>query len=583
MDSKYSDEQTDVAEVEHGAILLVDDDPIVLEVTAARLRNLGHQVVMACGGAEALTVSLRGVDLVVTDLAMPDVDGFAVLSHVHAHDPMTPVIVLSGHTEMDCVLDAIRQGAFDYVLKDGTEEPLAAAVRRALSQVRLERRNIELVAELREVNHRLEDEIADRTAQLRASNEILRTEREQLRETVSTLKSTQARLIQAEKIASVGMLTAGVAHEINNPLSFLLPNVAYVGETIDAMVEQGRPFTRDSEEVVELKDLLGDCEFGLSRIEKVVGQLKLFARPDEPENSRVSLGEIVDTLLKFTRSEVRHYAEIHCDVDPACYVNVCVSQLQQVLLNLIVNAAHAIPDDRPGIISVRAYPNDDFVCIDVSDNGVGISQAEQVKIFEPFYTTRRDKEGTGLGLSISLELTKKMGGKLSVHSVEGQGTTMTVVLPACTEERSRPAVVDTKSLCHASKTILLVDDEAATLRALSRVLAKRHSTVAFTSGCEALDWLTAHPRPDLVLCDLMMPEMSGPQLYRRSVQLDPEIGKRFVFVTGGAVTPEAHEFIQTTVNPVIMKPLTDAKIRDLPRLVAASHSVTSSTSVEKQP
>ena len=558
-----------------GRILLIDDNPIVLEVISTQLRNGGHDVVQAIDGATGLReFGASTFDLVITDVMMPKVSGIDVLRHVHQANRNIPVIVLSGRSDMELVLEAIHQGAFDYVPKDNKDAPLAAAVDRALKQVSLLRENRELLTQLQAANCELEHQVAERTAQLRLTNQHLLSDRERLKEALATLQATQSRLIQAEKIASVGMLTAGVAHEINNPLAFLLPNVMYVAEWVEKFsTERAVESAGLMSEVPDVLDVLKDCSHGLERIERIVSQLRVFSRQDESKMETVNVASAIHTVLKFSQAATRHSAKIECNVDETFNVFACSSQLQQILLNILVNAARAIPDDRDGIICIDVTNETDSVAIRVTDNGVGIAQEDQAKIFEPFYTTRRGSDGTGLGLSISLELTEKMGGTLEVESEVGAGTTMILRLSTSKsggDSVARPVTVALPKIERSpapSRTILLLDDEEATLRALCRIFGEDYVTVCFHRGEQALGWLRSHPMPDLILCDLMMPQMTGEQFYRGSLEINPQLSGRFVFVTGGAVTSQAINFIESVDTPVVTKPFTPTQIRQLPNLV----------------
>lgn len=429
-------------------ILLADDDEISLAVTGAHLRALGHEVVAVVGGRAAVDAIAEGAfDLVVTDLAMPEVDGLEVLAAATARRADLPVIVLSGRSDTRGVLDAIHSGAFDYVLKDGESSPLVAAVERALRQVHLARQNRELMERLTRANELLEAEVAERTTQLRQSNRQLRAERSELESTVRQLQSTQLRLVQAEKVASVGMLTAGVAHEVNNPLAFLANNIEFIRDWVVRVADHGaaepsgdlEPLPDLIDEAQDVLDTIDDCQFGFDRIAGIANQLKNFARPTDSEPQCLDPAVVVDALVRLTRPQLRDAADIECNLEDSCPVRAVPGHAQQILLNLVVNAAHAIPDDRRGRIELLSRREGAWVAIDVTDNGVGIADALRERIFEPFFTTRPDGDGTGLGLSISKELAEKMGGSLTCASVVGEGTTMTLRLPCWSEAAPQAA------------------------------------------------------------------------------------------------------------------------------------------------
>lgn len=553
-----------------GRILVIDDNALILRTIRANLEPMGHKVVTIAQSQLAFEVLQNSVfDVIVTDLRMPEVGGLGILAYVNQNQIDTPVILLSGHAETATVLEAIHEGAFDYVLKENEPASLNSAVTRAIKHVRLLRQNGDLLLQLKGVNQHLEEQVVERTKALQDTNRRLSEERQQLQQTIHDLQQTEIRLFQADKIASIGMLTAGVAHEINNPLAFLMPNIDMVRGWLGELRATSDQATA-SEKVDDMLELLGECSDGLQRIRNIVRQLSLFSRKDVPNPERVQVSSLVDTLLQFTSSEVKHHAQLTSSLDESCYVLACPGHVHQVLLNLIVNATRAIPNDRAGRIHVDVKSNNGHAVISVQDNGVGISPENLRKIFEPFFTTRRGTEGTGLGLSIGLELTKKMSGTLEVASILEHGTTMTLRIPLAEGAKPRqrtPAPLDRDITAAHDVKILLLDDEPAVLRMFERVLASTHTVIAFTCGREALVWLTEHAVPSLLLCDIMMPEMGGHEFFELAKQIHPEVAERTLFITGGAVTGDAQEFLSKHARQVRFKPMSIAEIEALPSQV----------------
>lgn len=555
------------SESANASILLIDDSPIILELIGAALEEGGHRVTLASSGSEGLALyDASSFDIVITDLLMPDIDGTSVLIELRERDPDVIVIMLSSYSQIDTVLNAMRMGAFDYVIKDERSEPLLGAVQRAVAHLGLMRENRELMFELRQMNERLEQRVQDRTSQLERANRRLTIERGELERALRALNDTQGQLIHAEKMASIGVLTAGVAHEINNPLAFLLPNFTCLEESCQRLVQGD---VRDRARVgEEIQELLGDCREGLHRIRDIVKELSFFSRRSDALERRVELGELVASVFKLLSNQMCHVTMEH-DVDDVASLCADPGQLRQVLLNLLINAGHAIPEDRKGLIKVTAREVESRIEIRVADNGVGIPGTDFRKIFDPFYTTKPVGQGTGMGLAISRQLIERMKGEIRVESVCGQGTTMVLELPAWSEgqEPEVDDVVETKPRVLASAVarravVLLIDDEQALLNSMRRVLAKRYDVVGFRWGSEALAWLAKNRRPAVVLCDLMMPEMSGIELFERISRSDPELSERFVFITGGTVTREAREFVADCAAPVLKKPFELDEITD---------------------
>ena len=272
------------------------------------------------------------------------------------------------------------------------------------------------------------------------------------------------------------------------------------------------------------------------------------------------LNDIVEASLNMARNELRHRARIVKELKPVAAVFANEARLGQVFLNLLVNAAHAMPDGRAGdnVVTIATREEGPQIVVAVTDTGSGIPSDVLPRIFDPFFSTKQIGEGTGLGLFISQGIVKDAGGMISVTSTPGVGTTFEVRLPMATGTFTGSSTTPLPARRRAR--VLLVDDEPSILRSLERLLGKAHDLTLAHSGREALALLGAGMVYDLVLCDLMMPEVSGIDVWE---QLTPTQRQLFVFMTGGTFTERAERFLATAKPPVLEKPFTATTLEGL--------------------
>jgi PAS domain S-box-containing protein len=374
----------------------------------------------------------------------------------------------------------------------------------------------------------------------------------------------QQQLILADRMASVGTLAAGVAHEINNPLTYVTAN-------LDLAIEELRALSGGSASgrMKDLEELLLEAREGTARVSKIVRGLKTFSRIEEERRSVIDLIPVLDLSINMAFNEIRHRARLVKEYGSLPLVEADDARLGQVFINLLVNAAQALPagsSDRNEIRIVTSTNALGEAVIEVRDTGPGMPSAVLARIFDPFFTTKAVGVGTGLGLAICHNIITGMHGQLSVQSDEGKGTTFRVVLPAST----RPL---TTSLTTAAKVevipvthgrVLVVDDEPAVGLAVRRVL-REHEVVVVSTAPAALELIAKGEDFDVILSDLMMPGMSGMDFYTVLAALDPTMAARVVFVTGGAFTPEANAFLDRIANERMDKPFHFKQLRELVR------------------
>jgi len=383
--------------------------------------------------------------------------------------------------------------------------------------------------------------IADQVAITLLAAERIRLEREQ--------EQMRIELIHSQKLESIGTLAAGVAHEISNPLGYVAANLDYVAARLDRL--------DDPAVVREIRRATMEAQLGADRVRRIASDLKRFSRRDQSAPVPVDVRAVLDTAISLTWNEIRHRARLARDYGPPVLVLGDEDRLVQVFLNLLLNAAQSIEDGRAdqNEIRVGTRPAGDRLAIEIQDSGAGIPAEELGSVFDPFFTTKPAGVGTGLGLSICRSIITAMGGDIEVDSAPGAGSTFRVLLPVHRavrhEEPPRRRAVELPRRAR----ILLIDDEPFFLSAMSRLLEGEHEVRGVTSGREALACLDAGESYDLILCDLMMSEMSGIELHAQLAERDPRRASRIVFMTGGAFTARARAFLQGTSNRCVEKPL----------------------------
>lgn len=358
-----------------------------------------------------------------------------------------------------------------------------------------------------------------------------------------------ARMMEMDRMITAGTLSAGIGHEINNPLTYALLNVREATELLARR------------EYHDLPELLADAEEGLVRIGGVVGGLRSFARSDEAERE-VRLANVVRSAVAIAGNEVRLRAHLQVEVGEDLMVRGGETRLGQILTNLLVNAAHAIPMGNAAkqLVRVAAKSDGDEVMLTVSDTGCGMSKEVQQSCFEPFFTTKPASEGTGLGLSICRDLVRELDGQLTVESRPGEGTTFTLVVPLA--EPSSESLADPPSRRRirplhkpSGVRVLIVDDERATLRAMARSLRNEVEITTASSVDEALEAIAENPSYDLILSDVIMPNKTGDDLMRALERDWPQLVESVVFMTGGAFTESARAFSKAQSHRVLLKPV----------------------------
>jgi PAS domain S-box-containing protein len=374
---------------------------------------------------------------------------------------------------------------------------------------------------------------------------------------ISARKELTARAMEMDRMISVGTLAAGVGHEINTPLAYVITNLDYA---LRELADENTTPVR----VQEIRKALRDAREGAERVREIVRDLRTFSSTQTKETVRFELAPVLVSSIQMAFNEIRHRARLVRDFRSVTMIAGSPSRLGQVFLNLLINAAHAIPEGCADkhTISVRAATEGKEVRIEVSDTGSGIEPEHLSRLFDPFFTTKSVGHGTGLGLFVCQRIVREHGGRIEVQSTPGVGTTFSVILPVQADDIQpvRPAQVPVLGAPRRAR-VLVVDDEPLMARGLARILGREHDVSTLTSAREALKCLMETDSFDVVLCDLMMPEMTGVDLHRELERSKPEIARRVLFFTGGAFTPATHAFVKRMADRCLEKPLDVTEVR----------------------
>jgi two-component system cell cycle sensor histidine kinase/response regulator CckA len=371
---------------------------------------------------------------------------------------------------------------------------------------------------------------------------------------VTERKQLESQLMQADRLGALGMLAGGMAHAINNPLTYVLLNLDDVARRLPEV-----PSGRSS--LPEALARLKEAHQGAERVAGIVRQMRAFSRPDERVRGPVDLRRALEAALAMVGNEIRHRARLVVEFADVPPVQATSARLEHVFLNLLLHVAQQLTEGDPDNeirLALRSDPPGRVV-VEVSQRGPTLEPAQLDRLFDPFFAGDVDSGRVGLGLSLCHGIVTALGGSMVVESRAGLGTTFRVSLPADVDAAEVPAssrVYGTRAPLVPSRRarVMVVDDDPGVVNALRLMLEDDHDVTAVSSGPEALRMLVREDAYDVVFCDLVMPQVSGKDLYE-ALQLNcPGRERRLVFMTGGAFTREAARFIKQVPNPRIEKP-----------------------------
>jgi len=625
-------------------ILIVDDELLILRIISDILGKEGYEVKTAINYFNASQL-LDGekFDVVITDIRMPEKSGIDLLTHVREINSDIPVILMTGFATLETAVEAVKQGAFDYLTKPLDFNKLKRIVSQSIERFNLLSSNKKLVRELQEVNSNLEIKVSERTRELlnilhSANESIVTTDNELIIKTVNPKtieiyekdcvgkkldeligginfetiipkilknssyitkhevkygekhleislsqlvdfdtkesfgvivitdditdkKKLEIQLLQSAKMSAVGQLAAGVAHEFNNVLSGI------VGYTSLAMSRN---------DVEKIREDLNVVEKASNRAIEVVRKLLAFSRQKDEKYILSNIDELIEdslSLVSNTLSKEGVKIIKHFGKTPPIKVNQ--NEIQQVVLNMVINAKHAIDENlelsyEDKVIGVTTEAVDGFVKMDISDTGIGIPRENIPKIFEPFFTTkdRNSKEpGTGLGLPITYAIIERHGGSIDVDSEIGKGTTFTIWIPFDQPfaNGNVPQIMDMDKKEQIESTrkanILVVDDELYIGDLIRDSLKDQgHNVTVLNNGEEAIEKFKEH-HFDIAFVDYMLPGCSGLEVIKRIRGHNPHTS--LILITGSVNSSVAESAVAEGATSFLQKPFTFDQIRNV--------------------
>ena len=505
--------------------LIVEDSKVDAALLVRELRRGGYDLSFErVETADAMHAALdrQTWDVVLSDYSMPRFSAPAALAVVRERNLDLPFIIISGTIGEETAVTSLRAGAHDFLIK-GSLARLMPAIEREMGE-----------------------------AALRAEK-----------------RKMQEQLLISERMASVGLLAAGVAHEINNPLAIIVGNLELVAQQLDTMAaDESRDASpvRHAAKLVDLAAPLRDAQEAAERVRRIVRDLKVLSGSSDTESrGSVDIRSVLESAIRMASNEIRHRARLTRDYAEVLPVYGNESRLGQVFLNLIVNAAHAIPEGHAESNEIRFVIRMEppgRIAVEIHDTGGGIAADALPHIFESFFTTKAATTGTGLGLAICRRIVSEHGGEMSVQSEVGVGTVFRTLLPVATQTVADTVTASPQVVAGRRGRILAVDDEEMVCTMIRRILHRDHDVTAVTHATEALDSLSGGERYDLILCDLMMPEMTGMEFYTRLQQATPDQAGKIMFMTGGAFTEKTQAFLNQLAHEPIEKPFTPARLRE---------------------
>ena len=537
-------------------ILHLEDSDLDAELIEAELETLGHPVtverVMTRSEFAAAAVAGRH-DLILADYVLPTFDGVSALGIARQQCPDTPFIFCSGTLGEEVAVEALKNGATDYVTKQRLDR-MSRTIVRALAETRAREDKRAAEAALQALNETLEARIAERTRELAEANAALQ-------EQIAERERVEEALRLAQRLEAVGQLTSGVAHDFNNLLTVIAGNIEFLERAVT-----------DERSKRRLDMMRGAAARGAN----LTAQLLAFSRRQRLEPTPVSLNTTVVSMRDLLQSSIGGAIQIETTLQDGLWpALVDATQIELVILNLAINARDAmavggrltIETANVTVNGIPAGPEQpqpgEYVMISVSDTGTGMPPEVLARIFEPFFTTKETGKGSGLGLAQVFGFVKQSGGGLRVDTALGEGTSFKVYLPRVESAATliaAPPIDCVRARPPGSKPVLLVvdDDEGVREVTATRLSEAGYAVREAASGLQALASLEGNPCVDLVVLDFAMPGMNG-------AEAAAELRKRWpampvVFVTGFADTAALRQAGASGSDAVVLKPFRDGEL-----------------------
>jgi two-component system NtrC family sensor kinase len=553
-------------------ILVAEDSPTQADHLRFLLEGEGYRVDVVGNGRQGLErAQLTPPDLIISDVVMPEMDGYTFCQAVKSVDrtKRIPFVLLTERNTPADFVKGLQHGADNFITKPPGDY-LLERVRRIFENLDLRRQGRLDV----EITLRVSDQQivinADRQQMIellfstleelvRANGSLQKAQQtieEHARDLEVKVRERTEQLLQTEKLATMGQLLAGVAHELNNPLAVVMGRTALLRQKLE-----GGPLGIQVEKVAQAAE----------RCARIVRNFLALARHRPPERQPVSLNQVVHEAVELLGYPLRvDNVEVMLDlVEDLPILWADPHQLHQVVVNFITNAHHAMretPPPRQLTLTSRYDSETRRVSLEVADTGPGIPPGIQGRIFEPFFTTKPPGQGTGLGLSLCQGLIEGHGGSIRAESQQGGGAVFVIELPVQAPPTAVPEARTAEPAAPIQeKVILVVDDEPEVVEVLADMLsADGHRVDTAENGAVALNKLRARGYAyDLILCDLRMPELDGPGLYEELQRRDPRLCRRLVFLTGDVLSPRITEFLERTGAASLSKPFALEEVRQV--------------------
>lgn len=417
-------------------ILIAEDDYVTRILVKKSVTKIGHEAILTENGREAFEAfRSEKPRMVISDWMMPEMDGIELCRRIRAEKgtTYTYIILLTAKDRTSDLVETFEAGADDYIMKPFKSDELRSRIKSGERIASLESRHLKLQAKLLIKNRKLD-------------------------EALTHLKATQAQAVQAEKMASIGQLAAGVAHEINNPIGFIGSNlealtdyfedyntlITAYGDLAGFLAGNPEPPARAVSSRLDainqcisdieldylkkdIPDLLRDCIDGTRRVGRIVADLKTFAHPGNDRQMLMDINQGIDSTLNVVNNEIKYKATVIRNFSQVPKVMGFPQKINQVFMNILVNAAQSI--EEKGEITITTAAVGETVRISISDTGCGIPEENLRRIFDPFFTTKEVGKGTGLGMNIAYNIIREHKGEITVESQVGKGTCFTIVLP----------------------------------------------------------------------------------------------------------------------------------------------------------
>jgi signal transduction histidine kinase len=529
--------------VEQPSILIIEDEPRLRQNLRILLQAEGYMVATAENGAEGIQAARQlPFDLVITDVVMPEADGFQVMEYLKDHCPDTVVVAITAYVSTSSAIEALRKGAYDYLAKPFDVELMLIVIRRALEKARMQKAFRHHMGEL-------ERQVEERTHNLTEANK-------RLQRSLTDLRAAQEQLVQTEKLRALGELTAVVTHELRDPLATIVSFAQLLARIAPA---QGR-----------MKAQLEHISEAASHCHHIVNSLYNYTWKQHPRKVYADLNEICENMLSSLAYQV-NLSNIVVHRRLATNISRTMldpNQLQHAFINIALNAYQAMISARSGgefVIETRQGTG--VIHLIFQDNGPGIAEEDQGRIFEPFFSTK--PYGTGLGLSLASAIIEGHGGKITVSSILGEGTTFHLELPVIEPTQLQEEQLFGTSAPPDRARVLVIDDDEENCALLQEIVSHLgHEVEAVFSVEEALGKMIEQEY-DVLIADLGMPYLTGEPLYQQIKALRPELAERTIFMSGDSISDDYHTFLEQQGCPVVRKPFSipdiEARIKQMNR------------------